>query len=83
MNVIQAEDISHFLSPKESPPSMVLDRTDEEDALTLPSPMTRNSLRFLSICSTLNNHFIPGLLGYDGIILEVTEYAQVVTVMLF
>jgi len=58
------ETISHFLSPHEPPPSMLLDRTDEEDGITLPSSTTR-------------------LHGYDGIILEVTESSQVVTVMLF
>jgi hypothetical protein len=35
------ETISHFLSPREPPPSMLLDRTDEEDGMTLPSPTTR------------------------------------------
>ncbi|TFK23243.1 UPF0183-domain-containing protein [Coprinopsis marcescibilis] len=35
------ETISHFLSPREPPPSMHLDRTDEEENLTLPSPATR------------------------------------------
>lgn len=37
------ENISHFLSPRETPPSMLLDRTDEEDGVTLPSPATRMS----------------------------------------
>ncbi|OBZ70459.1 hypothetical protein A0H81_09967 [Grifola frondosa] len=60
----RVENISHFLSPGDVPPSMLLDRTDEEDGLTLPSSTTR-------------------LLGFDGIILEVTESAQVVAVMLF
>ncbi|KZP32960.1 UPF0183-domain-containing protein [Athelia psychrophila] len=58
------EIISHFLSPREPPPSMLLDRTDEEDGVTLPSSKTR-------------------LHGYDGIILEVTESSQVVSVTLF
>ncbi|KIM90897.1 hypothetical protein PILCRDRAFT_811393 [Piloderma croceum F 1598] len=58
------ETISHFLSPREPPPSMLLDRTDDENGMTLPSPTTR-------------------LHGYDGIILEVTESSQVVTVILF
>ncbi|KAJ3488377.1 hypothetical protein NLI96_g2887 [Meripilus lineatus] len=58
------EDIGHFLSPGDSPPSMMLDRTDDEEQLTLPSAPTR-------------------LLGYNGIILEVTDSAQVATVMLF
>ncbi|CAK5275623.1 unnamed protein product [Mycena citricolor] len=58
------ETISHFLSPREPPPSMLLDRTDDEDALTLPNATTR-------------------LHGYDGIVLEVSESSQVVTVMLF
>ncbi|KAH7914210.1 hypothetical protein BJ138DRAFT_1000739 [Hygrophoropsis aurantiaca] len=35
------ETISHFLSPRDPPPSMLLDRTDEEDGITLPSSTTR------------------------------------------
>jgi len=35
------ETISHFLSPREPPPSMLLDRTDDEEAITLPSATTR------------------------------------------
>ncbi|KAF5333094.1 hypothetical protein D9611_002433 [Ephemerocybe angulata] len=35
------ETISHFLSPHGTPPSMLLDRADEEDDLTLPSSPTR------------------------------------------
>lgn len=58
------EDIGHFLSPGDSPPSMVLDRTDDDEHLTLPGATTR-------------------LLGYNGIILEVTDSAQVATVILF
>ncbi|RDB22462.1 hypothetical protein Hypma_010078 [Hypsizygus marmoreus] len=58
------ETISHFLSPREPPPSMHLDRTDDEEDITLPSATTR-------------------LHGYDGIILEVSESSQVLSVMLF
>ncbi|KAL4241914.1 PHAF1 family protein [Abortiporus biennis] len=58
------EDISHFIKPGENPPSMHLDRTEDQEKLTLPNPTTR-------------------LLGFDGIILEVTESAQVMCVMLF
>jgi len=58
------EDISHFLGPNGSPPSMTLDRTDEEDDLTLPNPTTH-------------------LHGFDGIVLEVTESAQVASVTLY
>jgi len=58
------ETISRFLSPRNIPPSMLLDRTDEDDGITLPSSSTR-------------------LYGYDGIVLEVSEASQVVTVMLF
>ncbi|KAF9446958.1 UPF0183-domain-containing protein [Macrolepiota fuliginosa MF-IS2] len=58
------ETISHFLSPKEPPPSMHLNRTDDEDGLQLPNPTTR-------------------LYGYDGIILEVLESSQVVSITLF
>lgn len=60
----RVETISHFLCPGQTPPSMHFNRTDDEDALTLPSPTTR-------------------LLGFDGIILEATESAQVVSVTLF
>ncbi|KAH7887660.1 hypothetical protein F5I97DRAFT_1935744 [Phlebopus sp. FC_14] len=35
------EAISHFLGPRDPPPSMVLDRTDDEDVVTLPSPASR------------------------------------------
>ncbi|KAH0587682.1 hypothetical protein H2248_006448 [Termitomyces sp. 'cryptogamus'] len=58
------ETISHFLSPREPPPSMHLDRTDEEEDITLPSATSR-------------------LYGYDGIILEVSESSQVLSVTLF
>lgn len=39
--VAKFETISHFLSPREPPPSMLLDRTDEEDGIMLPSSTTR------------------------------------------
>ncbi|KAH7876286.1 uncharacterized protein C8R40DRAFT_1160141 [Lentinula edodes] len=58
------ETISHFLSPREPPPSMLLDRTNDEEDITLPSATTR-------------------LYGYDGIILEVSEASQVISVTLF
>lgn len=58
------EAISHFLSPRDPPPSMVLDRTDDNDNITLPSPVSR-------------------LYGYNGVILEVNEASQVVSVMVF
>ncbi|KAF7332055.1 hypothetical protein MKEN_00086000 [Mycena kentingensis (nom. inval.)] len=35
------ETISHFLSPREPPPSMLLDRTDDEEAVTLPNATSR------------------------------------------
>ncbi|KDQ64597.1 hypothetical protein JAAARDRAFT_75176 [Jaapia argillacea MUCL 33604] len=56
--------INHFLSPREAPPSMLLDRTDDEPTLTLPNSSTR-------------------LVGYDGVILEVTESGHVASVTLF
>jgi hypothetical protein len=40
-SAIKFETISHFLSPHDPPPSMLHDRTDEEDSITLPSPTTR------------------------------------------
>lgn len=58
------ETIRRFLSPGEMLPSMLLDRTDEYDNITLPNSSTR-------------------LYGYDGVILEVNEASQVITVMLF
>jgi len=60
----RADRISHFLNPGEAPPSMLYDRTDDEEMLTLPSSTTR-------------------LMGFDGIILEATQSAQVVSVTLF
>ncbi|TBU32827.1 hypothetical protein BD311DRAFT_686113 [Dichomitus squalens] len=60
----RVEEIQHFIAPGEAPPSMILNRTDDEDGLRLPSSTTR-------------------LFGYDGIILEATDSAQVVAVMLF
>jgi len=35
------EAISHFLSPSDPPPSMVHDRTEYEDTITLPSATSR------------------------------------------
>ncbi|GBE79685.1 hypothetical protein BKA93DRAFT_723292 [Sparassis latifolia] len=58
------EDMNRLLSPKASPPSMLLDRTDDVDGLTLPGSRTR-------------------LFGYDGVVLEATESAQVVAIMLY
>ncbi|EMD40774.1 hypothetical protein CERSUDRAFT_111359 [Gelatoporia subvermispora B] len=37
----RADQIRHFLGPEQSPPSMLLDRTDDEEALTLPGSITR------------------------------------------
>lgn len=36
----QADRISHFLSPGETPPSMLYDRTDDNEMLTLPNSTT-------------------------------------------
>jgi hypothetical protein len=81
MTLIQFETISHFLSPREPPPSMHLDRTDEEEDITLPSPTTRRKEICLSPRPSLIIHCL--VYGYDGIILEVSESSQVVSVMLF
>jgi hypothetical protein len=61
---------------------MRLDRTDEEESLTLPSATTR---RLLSYRGTpfAQSAKKTGLVGYDGMVLEVTEASQVVTVILF
>ncbi|KAI0353606.1 UPF0183-domain-containing protein [Trametes cingulata] len=37
----RVEEIQHFLAPGEAPPSMILNRTDDEDGLRLPSATTR------------------------------------------
>ncbi|KAI0327128.1 UPF0183-domain-containing protein [Cubamyces sp. BRFM 1775] len=37
----RVEEIQHFLAPGEAPPSMILNRTDDEDGLRLPSSTTR------------------------------------------
>ncbi|KAF9464456.1 hypothetical protein BDZ94DRAFT_1354305 [Collybia nuda] len=76
------ETISHFLSPREPPPSMLLDRTDEEEDITLPSATTRRK-EFLESRTTLSPLINHSVHGYDGIILEVSESSQVVSVILF
>ena len=42
---MQAEKIRRFLRPKENPPHMPLNRTDDEEGLNLPSPITRKPFR--------------------------------------
>ncbi|KAI9001067.1 UPF0183-domain-containing protein [Trametes punicea] len=37
----RVEEIQHFLAPGEAPPSMILNRTDHEEGLRLPSSSTR------------------------------------------
>ena len=79
---LQVEDIQHFIAPGEAPPSMILNRTDDEDGLRLPSSTTRASSLLHTLWGSVLTS-ISGLFGYDGIILEATESAQVVAVMLF
>ena len=45
----QADRISHFLSPGETPPSMLYDRTDDEEMLTLPNSTTSQCFPLLSL----------------------------------
>lgn len=76
----QIERISHFLQPGETPPSMLLDRTDDEEGVSLPSPTTREFSHSSAI------HLLTlftGLLGFDGVVLEVSESGQVVSLVLF
>lgn len=60
---------------------MVLDRTDDEEHLTLPNPKTRCKLTRTSC--TFGTPKIYPVHGYDGIILEVSELSHVVCVTLF
>lgn len=65
---------------------MLYNRTDGESALTLPSPTTRERPSFAALSFYWGrpaNDFGEGLLGFDGIILEATQSAQVVSVTLF
>lgn len=59
---------------------MVLDRTDDEDTMTLPSPVS--SKQFIHMYAGLSDTHL-GLYGYSGVILEVNEFSQVVAVTLF
>lgn len=59
---------------------MVLNRTDDQDGLTLPSPTTRKLLNG-ALGQILTD--VEGLYAYDGIILEVTEASHVACVTLF
>lgn len=61
---------------------MLYNRTDGEDTLTLPSPTTREP-SLIVILRYKANTPDEGLLGFDGIILEATQTAQVVSVTLF
>ena len=76
----QADRISHFLNPGETPPSMLYDRTDDEEMLTLPNSTTSE---YVILWSFLLTRTRIGLLGFDGVILEATQSAQVVSVTLF
>jgi hypothetical protein len=42
----KADRICHFLNPGETPPSMLYDRTDDEEMLTLPNSTTSEYLVF-------------------------------------
>jgi hypothetical protein len=61
---------------------MLYDRTDDEEMLTLPSSTTSEYI----VLNPFLVHEISdriGLMGFDGIILEATQSAQVVSVTLF
>ena len=74
------DKISSFLDPSgEAPPSMNVDRADD-DALSLPSSYTRKSfIHRLHIEVDLS----AGLCGFDGIILEATDTGVVSAVTLY
>lgn len=59
---------------------MVLNRTDDEDGLQLPNPTTRRMLDFFTLANSLIRNLVY---GYDGVILEVLESSQVVSITLF
>jgi hypothetical protein len=63
---------------------MPLDRTEEDDDLTLPSAITSKGARLgLKRLVPIHSFTFIGLLGFDGIILEVTNASHVVSVTLF
>jgi hypothetical protein len=59
---------------------MLYDRTDDEEMLTLPNSTTSEYIILRPFLLTRSR---IGLLGFDGVILEATESAQVVSVTLF
>jgi hypothetical protein len=59
---------------------MLYDRTDDEEMLTLPNSTTSEYIIFMPLRFMRSR---IGLLGFDGIILEATQSAQVVSVTLF
>lgn len=65
---------------------MNLDRTDDEVDITLPNSSTKCKWHYLIILLAtlfrLNSRSYT-VYGYDGIILEVTESSEVVSVTLF
>jgi hypothetical protein len=61
---------------------MLYDRTDDEEMLTLPNSTT-SEYAFVVITGIIIIQRRTGLLGFDGVILEATQSAQVVSVTLF
>ena len=59
---------------------MLLDRADD-DNLTLPNTTTRMYL--LPQTRVSISDALQGLMGFDGVVLEVMEYGYVLCVMLF
>jgi hypothetical protein len=62
---------------------MVLDRTDDEELLTLPNPKTRRQFLMFHPSEAFFTEKKLQVYGYDGIILEVSDMSQVVSVTLF
>ena len=59
---------------------MILNRTDDEDQLTLINAATRCKCHVIK--SWKQTNIPPTVYGYDGIILEASETSQVLAVML-
>lgn len=59
---------------------MLYDRTDDEEMLTLPNSTTSECIAPEPLRVIQSR---AGLLGFDGVILEATQSAQVVSVTLF
>ena len=80
----QFDVITRFLSGsnRDIPPSMLLDRADD-DMLTLAGSITSKRISGLRISNKFIKIMLLELVGFDGVVLEVTETNYVAGITVF